>query len=211
MAVKKKGDTRLSEDIEAPQPTVPGDAPADTMDPLERAVSVRPNKAAAAASGYQTVNAVVPGEPIVEPVLEGEREETYTVHKPDGTTVEVTHNYDTGVTEPVAPLEGPLPDTPDDTGVTEPVDPEPIWGFDGSAMSGWTKRQLVDAASFCGITTADPDTEQGWREAIEALAATVSTPPVTGDGLQVLRAYCAVNGVAILEADDAAAVIVKIA
>ena len=191
MAVKKKGDTRLSEDIEAPQPTVPGDAPADTMAPLERAVSVRPNKAAAAASGYQTVNAVVPGEPIVEPVLEGEREETYTVHKPDGTTVEVTHNYDTGV--------------------TEPVDPEPIWGFDGSAMSGWTKRQLVDAASFCGITTADPDTNQGWREAIEALAATVSTPPVTGDGLQVLRAYCAVNGVAILEADDAAAVIVKIA
>ena len=96
-----KGSTRLSADVTKPQPTAPGDAPADTMDPKERAVSVRPDKAAAAAAGHQTVNAVVPGEPIVEPVLDGDREETYTVHKPDGTTVEVTHNYDTGVTEVV--------------------------------------------------------------------------------------------------------------
>ena len=97
MAVKK-GDTRLSEDIDKPQPTAPGDAPADTMDPKERAISVRADKAAAAAAGYQTVNAVVPGEPIVEAVLAGERTETYDAHLPDGTTVSVEHNYDTGVT-----------------------------------------------------------------------------------------------------------------
>lgn len=98
MAAPKKGDTRLSEDVDKPQPTAPGDAPADTVDPKERAVSVRPDKAAAAAEGHQTVNAVVPGDPIVEEVLEGERTETYTVHLPDGTTATVEHNYDTGVT-----------------------------------------------------------------------------------------------------------------
>lgn len=99
MAAPKKGDTRLSADVEKPQPTAPGDAPADTMDPKERAVSVRPDKAAAAAAGHQTVNAVVPGEPIVEEERTGERTETYTVYLPDGTTATVEHNYDTGVTE----------------------------------------------------------------------------------------------------------------
>ena len=99
MATAKKGDTRLSDDVTKPQPTAPGDDPADTMDPKERAVSVRPDKAAAAEAGHLTVNAVVPGDPIVEVAPTGTRTETYTVTKPDGTTVEVTHNYDTGKTE----------------------------------------------------------------------------------------------------------------
>ena len=101
MAAAKKGDSRLSDDVTKPQPTAPGDAPADTMDPKERAVSVRPDKAAAAAEGHQTVNAVVPGDPIVEVLPTGTRTETYTVTKPDGTTAQVTHNYDTGKTEVV--------------------------------------------------------------------------------------------------------------
>lgn len=96
-----KGSSRLSADVTKPQPTGSGDAPADTMDPKERAVSVRPDKAAAAAEGHQTVNAVVPGDPIVEVAPTGTRTETYTVTKPDGTTAQVTHNYDTGKTEVV--------------------------------------------------------------------------------------------------------------
>lgn len=102
-----KGSSRLSADVTKPQPTGSGDAPADTMDPKERAVSVRPDKAAAAAEGHQTVNAVVPGEPIpTEEAPTETRTETYLVHKPDGTTAQVTHNYDTGKTEVVVEEEG---------------------------------------------------------------------------------------------------------
>ena len=43
-----------------PQSTAAGDAPADTYDPLERVSSVNPDKAAAAAADYLTVNAVEP-------------------------------------------------------------------------------------------------------------------------------------------------------
>ena len=57
--------TRLSSDVTAPQPTATGDAPADTWDPDERAVSVTPDKAAAAAAGHLTVNAVVPRADVV--------------------------------------------------------------------------------------------------------------------------------------------------
>ena len=97
----KKGDSRLSDDVTQPQPTAPGDAPADTMDPLERATSTTPDKGKAAEDGHQTVNAVKPVDPIDPTEPTGTRTETYTVHKPDGTTVEVTHNYDTGKTEVV--------------------------------------------------------------------------------------------------------------
>ena len=48
MATRPKT-TRLSNDVTKPQPTATGDAPADTWDPAERATSVRPDKAAAAA------------------------------------------------------------------------------------------------------------------------------------------------------------------
>jgi len=89
--------TRLSEDVTKPQPTDPGDAPADTFDEKERATSVRPDKAAAAGDGHQTVNAVVPGDPITDPEPESQgRTETYTVYDNDNKPVEVTRDIDTG-------------------------------------------------------------------------------------------------------------------
>lgn len=92
--------TRLSNDVTKPQPTAPGDAPADTFDPAELATSVRPDKAAAAADGHMTVNAVVPAGRVPDRTPTGTRSETYTAYGADGVTpVEVTHNYDTGATE----------------------------------------------------------------------------------------------------------------
>lgn len=103
MATRPKT-TRLSNDVTKPQPTASGDAPADTWDPKERATSVRPDKAAAAAAGHQTVNAVVKSGEVPDRAPTGTRTETYTVAGPDGTELTVTHNYDTGETstEPVA-------------------------------------------------------------------------------------------------------------
>lgn len=92
--------TRLSDDITRPQPTDAGDAPADTWDREERATSVSPDKAAAAAAGHLTVNAVTPAGRLPDRSPTGSRTETYTAYGPDGVTpVEVTHNYDTGATE----------------------------------------------------------------------------------------------------------------
>lgn len=92
--------TRLSSDLTQPQPTAPGDAPADTWDPNERASSAQPDKAAAAADGHLTVNAVVPVAPIPEPeVPVGGRTETYTAYGPNGQPVEVSRNVETGATE----------------------------------------------------------------------------------------------------------------
>lgn len=99
MAQKQPKTTRLSEDITKPQPTDPGDAPADTWDEGELATSVRPDKAAAAAEGHLTVNAVVPAGRVPDRTPTGDRTETYTAYGPDGVTpIEVTHNYDTGET-----------------------------------------------------------------------------------------------------------------
>lgn len=97
MATRPKT-TRLSTDVTAPQPTDPGDAPADTYDADEIATSVRPDKAAAAAAGHQTVNAVTKTGEHEWPTPSGTRTETYTATLPDGTEVTVTHNYDTGET-----------------------------------------------------------------------------------------------------------------
>lgn len=97
MATRPKS-TKLSNDLTKPQPTAAGDAPADTWDPSERAHSARPDKAAAAAAGHQSVNAVVPGTPLPSTAPTGTRTETYTTVGPDGKAVEVTHNYDTGET-----------------------------------------------------------------------------------------------------------------
>lgn len=102
MATRPKT-TRLSNDVTKPQPTAAGDAPADTWDPKERASSVRPDKAAAAAAGHQTVNAVIKVGTVPGVTPTGVRSETYNTVGPDGTEVTVTHNYDTGVTT-VAPL-----------------------------------------------------------------------------------------------------------
>jgi hypothetical protein len=92
--------TRLDEDTTKPSTTAPGDGPADTTDPTERAHSVTPRPDAEAIK-VGTVNAVVPGEKI-EPAAavseEDQRIEKYEAVKPDGTKVTVTHNIDTGET-----------------------------------------------------------------------------------------------------------------
>lgn len=89
--------TRLSNDVTKPQPTAAGDAPADTYDPKERASSARPDKAAAAAAGHLTVNAVVPVDPIPTPAPPvGGRTETYTAYNAQGEAVEVTRNVESG-------------------------------------------------------------------------------------------------------------------
>lgn len=101
MATTKPKTTRMADDTTqaAPQTTAPGDAPADTYDPLERVSSAAPDKAAAAAAGHGVVNAVEPVTSITPKVPSGSRSETYTRIAPDGTQKTVQHNYDTGVTE----------------------------------------------------------------------------------------------------------------
>ena len=89
------------ETLSAPQSTSPGDAPADTYDPLERVSSAKPDKGAAAAAGHQTVNAVVEVDPIEPTELAGDRTEVFTATGPSGDEVTLVHNYDTGNT--VAP------------------------------------------------------------------------------------------------------------
>lgn len=97
--------TNLTDDttVDAPQSTAAGDAPADTYDPAERVSSTAPDKAAAAAAGHQSVNAVKVTGTVPDASASGTRSETYTQVRPDGTEVTVTHNYDTGETT-VAPV-----------------------------------------------------------------------------------------------------------
>mgnify|MGYP001758789161 FL=1 len=90
--------TKLSNDVTKPQPTKPGDAPADTWDEKERATSVTPDKKAAAEAGHQSVNAVVKSGEVKEETPAGDRTETYTAYDGAGNKVTMTHNYDTGVT-----------------------------------------------------------------------------------------------------------------
>lgn len=104
-------ETRLDEDVTTPSTTAPGDGPADTTDPSERASTVGGDKKAAAEAGHLTVNAVVP---VPEPAeyeaqrklagdeggdgAKGGRVEKYKAVRPDGSIVTVTHNIDTGET-----------------------------------------------------------------------------------------------------------------
>ena len=81
-----------------PQSTAAGDAPADTYDPLERVSSVDSDKAAAAADGYLTVNAVEPVASIAASTNTGNRTEVTTGRSQTGTTVTMVHNFDTGTT-----------------------------------------------------------------------------------------------------------------
>lgn len=93
-------ETRLDEDVTKPSTTAPGDGPADTTDPSERAHSVTPRPDAEAIK-VGTVNAVVPGEKIETAAAVPEKDqriEKYDAVKPDGTKVTVTHNIDTGET-----------------------------------------------------------------------------------------------------------------
>ncbi|WP_031467100.1 hypothetical protein [Sciscionella sediminilitoris] len=103
--VSKDNGTRLSSDVTKPQPTKPGDAPADTKDWHERASSVTADKKAAASAGYQTVNAVVPTDPVPDtssPPSQG-RTETYVAYDGRNKPVTVTHDLDTGKTTVGAP------------------------------------------------------------------------------------------------------------
>jgi hypothetical protein len=97
MAIRKNTEekTTLDSDVTKPSVTAPGDGPADTTDPTEIAVSV-PAAPGAESLKVGTVNTVVPVEapPAVE--VTDPRIETYEATKPDGTTVTVEHNIDTG-------------------------------------------------------------------------------------------------------------------
>ena len=88
--------TTLDSDVTKPSVTQPGDGPADTTDPNQRATSVDPQPGEAALRAG-TVNAVVPlpAEPTPEPVGDP-RTETYTATKPDGSEVTITRNLETG-------------------------------------------------------------------------------------------------------------------
>jgi hypothetical protein len=94
MAEKKQ--TRLDNDVTKPSVTQPGDGPADTTDPTERAssVPVRPDEEALKVG---TVNAVLPLERPATARREGkDRTETYQATAPNGSTVTVTRNVETG-------------------------------------------------------------------------------------------------------------------
>lgn len=92
--------TKLDSDVTKPSITQPGDGPADTTDPNETAHSVTPRPGEEAIK-VGTVNAVVPGERIEDTSTrpqKDQRVEKYKAVRPDGSTVTVTHNIDTGET-----------------------------------------------------------------------------------------------------------------
>ena len=93
-------ETTLDEDVTRPATTAPGDGPADTTDPTQIAVSTTPAPGAEAVA-VGTVNAVKPAEtPPAETTRSTgkDRIEQYVATRPDGTTVTVVHNIDTGET-----------------------------------------------------------------------------------------------------------------
>jgi hypothetical protein len=102
MAVSKKTEetTTLDSDVTKPSVTAPGDGPADTTDPTERATSVPANPGPEALA-VGTVNAVKPLPKAEEEPAEDakHRIEKYEAVKPDGTKVTVVHNLDTGETK----------------------------------------------------------------------------------------------------------------
>lgn len=95
-------ETRLDDNVTEPSNVAPGDAPADTTDPTERASTVLPQPSPTARK-VGTVNSVLPYEAPdgLEDEDEDEREhrvERYPAIRPDGSRVEVEHNIDTGET-----------------------------------------------------------------------------------------------------------------
>lgn len=91
-------ETRLDDHLDRPSTTAPGDGPADTTDPAERASSATPDKAGAAKAGHGTVNAVVPvgRSKRAKADKREDRMERYPARKPDGTVVTIERNIDTG-------------------------------------------------------------------------------------------------------------------
>lgn len=101
MPVKQKTEevTTLDSDVTKPSVTAPGDGPADTTDPTEIAVSV-PAAPGAESLKVGTVNTVVPVEaPPAAAEVSDPRTETYEATAPDGTTVRVRRNIETGKSE----------------------------------------------------------------------------------------------------------------
>lgn len=93
--------TTLDDDVTRPSTTAPGDGPADTTDPTERATSVTPRPGPEALQAG-TVNAVQPLPKAAAPKRSAkakERTERYTGVRPDGTEVTVERNIDTGETK----------------------------------------------------------------------------------------------------------------
>lgn len=92
--------TTLDSSVEKPSVTAPGDGPADTTDPTERASSATPNPdETAIAAG--TVNAVKPVPKVEAPKASGkskDRVEKYSVKNPKGDVIKVTRNIETGET-----------------------------------------------------------------------------------------------------------------
>ncbi|MGU3358182.1 hypothetical protein [Microbacterium sp. M4A5_1d] len=88
--------TTLDADTTKPSVTAPGDGPADTTDPTEIAVSTPPNPGKEAVA-VGTVNAVTPApKPAARASRKKERTEEYEAYKPDGTSVTVVRNIETG-------------------------------------------------------------------------------------------------------------------
>lgn len=103
-AAEKLTETRLDEDTTRPSTTAPGDGPADTTDPDERAVSAPTGELSEEALAAGTHNAVTPAPPAPPAPSaaedeDEERVEEYTVARPNGTLARVRHNIDTGDTE----------------------------------------------------------------------------------------------------------------
>jgi hypothetical protein len=97
--------TTLDDHVTKPSVTAPGDGPADTTDPTERATSVTPNPDDEAML-VGTVNAVkiLPDPPNLD--ADGseeadERIEEYKTTRPDGKQVTVRRNIETGKSEVV--------------------------------------------------------------------------------------------------------------
>lgn len=133
--------TTLDSHLDAPSVTEPGDGPADTTDPTERASSATPDKGAAAAAGFGTVNAVVKlpdrkRRPNRDADKAEDRTETYEVEGPDGDMVTVTRNIETGETT----VKGRDNDSP-----REVAEPDK-----GAPKSAW-----VDYAVSKGLDPAD--------------------------------------------------------
>ena len=98
MATRKSTEekTTLDTDVTKPSVTAPGDGPADTTDPTERAVSV-PFSPSEEAIKVGTVNAVVPAPKVEAEAPSGEaRTEEYEAVRPDGSTVTVVRDIETG-------------------------------------------------------------------------------------------------------------------
>lgn len=94
--------TKLDDDNTRPAVTAPGDGPADTVDPLERASTVLPQPSQdTIRSGAGTVNSQLPFEPIADPDAgrrrgQEPRLEEYEATDATGKRVRVQRNVDTG-------------------------------------------------------------------------------------------------------------------